>query len=472
MKLKKWCSKAEELRSEIADEYFNMQVGLEYSKEKINKLEKTNSELAKTFLKNYTEPKDLYYDSISSQLSEKLSKLMIKFNEERKKKISTKINGKEINWTSWRQYVVNAKDQERKNVFDTFIEKTKHITPIIEETFETYRKVYKSHDVDLLEPYFYQHKTTYNKLKNTVDELGSSLKKTFQKQFNHYSNELNNRNAEYHDDFYYMRNAVFSKIKTTNKFNSLESIKNRMKILGFNIDKIYVDDKDRKDKYSSPFCESVKIPTDVRVSYKDEDFLNTLGSIYHEFGHAVHFTSIDKNLEYWKKYYCSEALCETFSTFFEELVSNKDYLTKELKFKEQEGENIVKRSKFNELYAMTFYSANSIFKMEYWKQNMTMEEANEYYNKMIKKYMGMEVDGRYWQLHHILPESVLYVPSYLLARIRASELKKKLEQMHGNEWYNNKESGEWLRELMKPGTESRIASFDNINPEVLIKELK
>ena len=121
---------------------------------------------------------------------------------------------------------------------------------------------------------------------------------------------------------------------------------------------------------------------------------------------------------------------------------------------------------------MTFYSANSIFKMEYWKQNMTMREANEYYNKMIKKYMGMEIDGKYWQLHHILPESVLYVPSYLLARIRASELKKKLEQMQGNEWYNNKKSGEWLRSLMKPGTESRIASFDNINPEVLIKELK
>src|SRR3989339_417979 len=376
MELKKWCNKSEELRSEISDEYFKMQVGLEYSKEKIEKLQKTNSELAKTFLKYYTEPKDLYYDSISSQLSEKLSKLMIKFNEYRKKKVSIKINGKDINWTSWRQYVVNAKDQDRKYVFDQFIDKT-----------------------------------TYNKLKNVVDELGSSLKKTFQKQFNNYSNELNNRNAEYYDDFYYMRNAVFSKIKTKNKFNGLESIKNRMKILGFNIEKIYVDYKDRKDKYSSPFCESVKIPNDVRVSYKDEDFLNTLGSIYHEFGHAVHFTSIDKNLEYWKKYYCSEALCETFSTFFEELISNKDYLTKELKFKEQEAENIVKRSKFNELYAMTFYSANSIFKMEYWKQNMTMREANEYYNKMIKKYMGMEIDGRYWQLHHILPESVLYVPS-------------------------------------------------------------
>ena len=214
MELKKWCNKSEELRSEISDEYFKMQVGLEYSKEKIEKLQKTNSELAKTFLKYYTEPKDLYYDSISSQLSEKLSKLMIKFNEERKKKVSTKINGKEINWTSWRQYVVNAKDKDRKYVFDQFIEKTKYITPIIEETFDTYRKVYKSHNVDVLEPYFYQHKTTYNKLKNVVDELGSSLKKTFQKQFNNYSNELNNRNAEYYDDFYYMRNAVFSKIKT------------------------------------------------------------------------------------------------------------------------------------------------------------------------------------------------------------------------------------------------------------------
>ena len=37
MELKKWCNKSEELRSEISDEYFKMQVGLEYSKEKIEK---------------------------------------------------------------------------------------------------------------------------------------------------------------------------------------------------------------------------------------------------------------------------------------------------------------------------------------------------------------------------------------------------------------------------------------------------
>jgi len=35
--------------------------------------------------------------------------------------------------------------------------------------------------------------------------------------------------------------------------------------------------------------------------------------------------------------------------------------------------------------------------------------------------------GQYWMLHHIMPESIMYVPSYLLIAIRAAELGKKLK---------------------------------------------
>ena len=90
MKLQEWCNKAEDTRSKLADEYFNMQVALPFSKEKIEELEKINSELAKHFLKHFKEPKLIYHDAIASQLSHKLSKIYLEFTETRKTKVSMK----------------------------------------------------------------------------------------------------------------------------------------------------------------------------------------------------------------------------------------------------------------------------------------------------------------------------------------------------------------------------------------------
>ena len=50
---------------------------------------------------------------------------------------------------------------------------------------------------------------------------------------------------------------------------------------------------------------------------------------------------------------------------------------------------------------------------------------------MMKKYTSMEMPGQYWMLHHIMPESIMYVPSYLLAAVRAAELEKKLKNYTG-----------------------------------------
>ena len=39
--------------------------------------------------------------------------------------------------------------------------------------------------------------------------------------------------------------------------------------------------------------------------------------------------------------------------------------------------------------------------------------------------------GQYWVLHHVMPESTMYIPSYLLAAVRAAELEKKLKNYTG-----------------------------------------
>ncbi len=474
MDLNTWCNNVEEIELKLGKEYFKMSVGLKYSKKKIGILEKINSNYSKVFLKNFKEPKEIYYDAVIGTASESLSKSFIKLNDLRRTKIVSKefkFEGKPVNWNNWKQFASNSSDEDRKKIFDDFMEKSKYLAPVVNEISETYRQKYKKYNVEILEPYLYSNKVTYNRLKNIVNELGSSLKKESIKQYNYYSNEINGRDGKYFDDYYYLRNAVFNKIKVSKKFDILQSFKRLIKVWGFNINNIHIDSRDRPNKYASPFCDPIGIPHDVRVSLKSENFVFDLNNIYHELGHAIHFSNIREELPYWKKYHCSEALYETFSTFFENLIMDTDFLIDFLGFQEEEAKDIVRRMKFLEIFVTTFYSANSIFKMDYWKNNLTIEEANESYSKLINKYMGFHIDGRYWLLHHILPEDFLYVPSYLLAAIRANEMKAHLSKGLGKYWFNEKETGVYLRKLMVDGIDSPISSFNECNPSILIKNL-
>jgi len=47
------------------------------------------------------------------------------------------------------------------------------------------------------------------------------------------------------------------------------------------------------------------------------------------------------------------------------------------------------RNKFMELFFVTFYTANSLMKLEYWDKNLTVDKASDVYSRLIKEYMGI-----------------------------------------------------------------------------------
>ena len=85
--------------------------------------------------------------------------------------------------------------------------------------------------------------------------------------------------------------------------------------------------------------------------------------------------------------------------------------------------------------------------------------------------MHLNIPGEYWLLHHILPESLLYVPSYLLADINVAGMHTYLENKYGNQWWKNKQAGKYIYELMKPGKDSLLADFSKANPQQFLKRI-
>jgi hypothetical protein len=124
-----------------------------------------------------------------------------------------------------------------------------------------------------------------------------------------------------------------------------------------------------------------------------------------------------------------------------------------------------------ELFFVTFYAANSLMKIEYWKRNLSIDQACEVYSRLIKEYTGFEIPGEYWLLHHILPESIMYVPSYLLAAVRAAELNAYIKNRFGDQWWTEKDTGKNLREIMELGASMDLSIFSNLDSSIFVKEI-
>jgi hypothetical protein len=74
-------------------------------------------------------------------------------------------------------------------------------------------------------------------------------------------------------------------------------------------------------------------------------------------------------------------------------------------------------------------------------------------------------------LHHILPDAIMYVPSYLLAAVRAKELDIYLQNKFGEKWWINENAGKHLREIMKSGAKIELERFSKLDSSLFIKEI-
>lgn len=222
-----------------------------------------------------------------------------------------------------------------------------------------------------------------------------------------------------------------------------------------------------------PICFFVKIPNDIRILYKKESPYFDLQACFHETGHAMHASSVDAGNDYWDKYRIPMGIAEIFSTLLERLTKNTKFIQSLLLATKDQNiiDKLISRTHFMELFFVTFYAANSLMKIEYWMNNLSIDQACELYSRLTKEYIGFEVPGEYWLLHHILPQSIMYVPSYLLAAVRATELDNYMKNIFGEEWWREKEAGKDLREIMKPGAKIDLSIFSNLDSNVFLREI-
>jgi len=476
LSLKELAARYEKLSSQLAEQYYNQDAGLTYNREQMKKLAQQLTDISKEFLEKFTEPRSMYLASIATIAEAERLEVELDFHDQRMEKISTekhRIDGKKVNWGNWRQFNSQTNDaQKRKEVFDEFIAKAPTISHLVEKRMNISKEVYKRYGLTPLDSYLELEQTSYDKLSNLLQKLGDGAKQTFLAVANHFAPQvLLKTTTEYYDDFYTWRGRVY---KPLNKYlegkNPLKEIKLFLENLRFDPSTIKVDDEDRPNKSPSASCWGIQVPNDVRILYRKVSPFTDFGSVFHEFGHGIHGKSANPEDSVWKRYIVPMSVAETFSILIESVAENPIFLRQDLKLEETAIREIVDRVRFMSLAFLTFYAANSVMKMEFWKNRYTVEQAAQRWQELTKRFF-IETPGNYWILHHVMPNYDMYSPSYVIAAVRVAALKEKLAQDFGETWWRDPKAGEFIMQLAQTRGEFNIKAW-KLDPDMYLNEQK
>jgi hypothetical protein len=489
MNFEQWCKLDEMLYVCQTDEECKQYAGLDHDEGLIMQLAEMRLLNSKTYIDLYpNQDVALFLGAVEDIAYSKTKPAELEIHRLRNTDIISrkhKINGGSVNWSNWRQFnSQEMDDSKRREVFDEFIEQTKKISPIVESRFSTINQTYTEYSrmaesnlgysINPFSAYETSENFKHGSIREFVRSLGEKAKIPFRNILLDISRELFDREAEYYDDFYFFRNRIYSDIEEAFAYlNPVKEVTEIMKLMNFGLSNIQFDTECRKDKYPSPICFFVKIPSDIRVLYKKESPYFDFQGCLHETGHAIHATSINDTCSYSEKYRSPMGVAEIFSMFFERLSRNPSYLNY-LSSKVNSDIQIdraISKNNFMDLYFITFYTANTLMKIDYWEKSLNTDEASHLYSKLIYEYLGFEMPGEYWLLHHILPEAIMYVPSYLIAAVRAFELERYIMTKFGEKWWKEKEAGDELRRIMDPGARLDISIFSRLDTDGYMKDL-
>ena len=479
MDLKQWCQLDEQIYIAEMDERYKQHAGLSYSERMIERLAEMRTISAETFVSFFSQPRELFLSSLENIADSSTKRLELKLYNLRNEKIISsryRFASAPVNWSTWRQFNSFEKDpKKRKHVFDEFISKTRYISPVIKERFDQMDVIYRKYSDNKLTPlggYLENEKISYSHFRDLVKSMGRQARRPFQEALQTISKKVLWRKAEYYDDFYFFRNRVYADLeKEFVSVNPTEQVRRTLATMQFDLSSIHIDTEQRNNKYPSPICFFVQVPNDIRVLYKSESPYFDLQGCYHEMGHAVHASSISAEAEYWNRYSFSMGIAEIFSIFLERLTKNRKYLSSLGIKNNRILEEIEARNNFMDLFFVTFYTANSLMKAEFWHKKLSIEKASDLYARLIKEYTGFEMPGEYWMLHHILPDAIMYAPSYLFAAVRAVELDHHLRDRFGEKWWTQVETGKYIREIIQPGAAINLSTFSRLDSNLFMNEL-
>jgi len=476
--LSEYQARLEALEVDLNRETYRQYAGLPYDESRMEHLSAEIERLAGAALAAFPPddfPRPLLYATIRSSRASEYTRLDNEIYRLRNEGVTAEEAGETVNLSNWRlfnrRHVRDA--GRRRRVFVRLLERTPALTPVLAERFALSRDLTGRHGLTPLDIYLEEEGIDFAALERLIDRTAAAARPLFEGALARFAEDLLGKPPEFYDDFYVFTNVIYEPVdRFLQEVNFDRLLGPIYEGLGFSLSQIGIDGEPRSGKHASPVCFGVRIPGEVYVLYQRTSPVADYTGYCHELGHALHFASVSPALSYVDRYLIPAGVAEIFSTLFESLGTTPRFLAEEIGLTREAIDDLLRRERFMELYFLTFYGANSMFKLRYWTEHPSMDAADRLYGDLYRRYVGLAMPGRYWQTHHVVALHDVYAPSYLLAKVRMVELRRGLEERFGERWWRNPEAGRFLREaLMGPGRSIPLETFSRLDPGPYLNSL-
>lgn len=234
-----------------------------------------------------------------------------------------------------------------------------------------------------------------------------------------------------------------------------------------------LDTEDRPLKVPRAFCAPVRVPAEVYLVIKPVGGQDDYRALFHESGHAEHFTHVEASLPFAFRYLGEEAISETFAFLFEHLTLNARWLVDYARVPLRDAERFRGFGLFHKLWLVRRYVAKLRYEL------LLHDQGPEGMDTAYREILG--------DVLHVLisPERYLgdvddafYVAAYLRAWVFERQLGNFMEERFGEGWYESRDAGGLLQSIWSIGmrdpvdelARSRIGAR-GLDPQPLIQEL-
>lgn len=278
--------------------------------------------------------------------------------------------------------------------------------------------------------------------------------------------------AEKHDVRFFFRAKEFDKY--FKKENILRTLSKALANMGIRLEEqrnIHIDLEERPTKSPRAFCGPIRMPEDIKLAMMPRGGHDDYATLFHEAGHAEHFACVDPELPVEYKWLGDNSVTESFAFLLEYLLTDENWLEQNIKIEKAE-----EYLSFAALYKLLFlrsYGAKLSYEIKL--HTNSLKGMDEVYKNTLESVLMYKHPANHYL---ITVDDGFYCAQYLQAWIFEAQLRNFLRKEYGDEWFNNRETGEFLMNTWANGQKysivelARMIGYSGLNIEPLIVSLR
>ena len=224
-------------------------------------------------------------------------------------------------------------------------------------------------------------------------------------------------------------------------------LKKTLNFMGLNLDEfknLHIDHEFRPKKSPRAFCAPIRVPDEVVVVVKPSGSFSDISVLFHEMGHALHFSNTAKDLPAVYRLMGRSGTSEIFAFNFQYIADSEGWVRE---FFGKDGE-FLRYRRFAYLYLRRRYAAKVIYETKLFSGDNWEDIGPNLYSEILTSATGVfhPPYNYFWDL-----DFGFYSVDYSQAWEAEENLREYLKHEFGEDWYFNGQSGEFLKELWRTG---------------------